>query len=158
MSGNKGRIFQINASGGGVPKYALPEARVTALGVIGDVHRNTEVHGGPERAVCLYSLEHILALQADGHPIFPGAVGENLTLAGIDWLEMKPGVQMKLGDAVLVEITRYTMPCNTISGAFLEGDYGRISQTRFPGWSRVYARVLQEGTIGVAQPAVVLSS
>ena len=37
-------------------------------------------HGGPERALCLFSLERILELQAEGHPIFPGAAGENITI------------------------------------------------------------------------------
>ncbi|MFN2109684.1 MAG: MOSC domain-containing protein, partial [Anaerolineae bacterium] len=77
-------IFQINISHGGVPKLAVRSAEVTELGLVGDTHNNTKVHGGPTRALCLYSLERILALQAEGHPIFAGSTGENLTLAGLD--------------------------------------------------------------------------
>ena len=73
-------IFQINISKGGVPKLAIREAMITVQGVEGDGHRDLKNHGGPDRAVCLYSLERILALQDEGHPIYPGAVGENITV------------------------------------------------------------------------------
>ncbi len=73
-----GRIFQINVSNGGVPKFARQQAELTPLGLVGDRQEETDVHGGPERALCLFSLERILALQAEAHPIFPGAIGENL--------------------------------------------------------------------------------
>ncbi|HSE92450.1 MAG TPA: MOSC domain-containing protein, partial [Methylomirabilota bacterium] len=79
---SQGRIVQVSVSPGGVPKRPVEAALVTALGVEGDAHRDTEHHGGPERAVCLYALEAIEALQHEGHPIVPGALGENLTVAG----------------------------------------------------------------------------
>ena len=58
-------------------------------------------HGGPDRAVCLYSLERILALQEEGHPIYPGAAGENLTLTGLDWEALQPGMTLRLGADVM---------------------------------------------------------
>lgn len=151
-----GLIFQINVSQGGVPKKAMPAARVAALGLAGDAHNDAAHHGGPERALCLYSLERIQALQAEGHPIFPGAAGENLTLSGLDWERIQPGAQLRLGNQVKVEVTRFTAPCNTIADAFLERDYGRISQTVHPGWSRVYVRVLEEGEIQAGDPVWVV--
>ena len=93
----KPSIFQINVSPGGVPKLPVRSAEVTALELVGDAHNNNVVHGGPTRAVCLYSLERILALQAEGHPIFPGATGENVTLAGVDWDAVVPGVRLQAG-------------------------------------------------------------
>ena len=150
MGERVGWIFQINASNGGVPKLSRKLGEVTINGLTGDNQANLDVHGGPERALCLYSLERILALQAEGHPIFPGSAGENLTLAGLDWSLVTPGARFQLGDGVLVQVTRYTSPCNTISGSFLKNDYSRISQKVFPGWSRVYAQVLQPGTIQVS--------
>jgi MOSC domain-containing protein YiiM len=60
-----GRIVQISVSRGGVPKTAVAEARVTALALEGDAHRDAEHHGGPEQAVCLYSMEAIGRLQAE---------------------------------------------------------------------------------------------
>lgn len=146
-----GRIFQLNTSPGGVPKLAVREAEVTELGLSGDDHKFPDIHGGPDRAVCLFSLERILELQNEGHPIFPGAVGENITVSGIDWNDVVPGQRLQLGDEVLLEITSYTSPCNSIPDSFLDGKYQRISQKVYPGYSRVYARVLRPGKIATGQ-------
>jgi len=150
-----GRIFQLNTSPGGVPKLAVREAEVTELGLSGDDHKFPDIHGGPDRAVCLFSLERILELQKEGHPIFPGAVGENVTISGIDWNDVVPGQQLQLGDQVLLEITSYTSPCNSIPDSFLDGRYQRISQKVYPGYSRVYARVLRPGKIAIGQPVTM---
>jgi len=152
-----GQIFQLNISAGGVPKLAVREGEVNELGMVGDEHRFLDIHGGPERALCLFSLERILELQAEGHPIFPGAVGENITIAGIDWQQVVPGAQLALGEEVLLEITSYTSPCNTIPASFADGQYQRILQKAHPGWSRVYARVLRAGAIRVGQKVELLN-
>jgi MOSC domain-containing protein YiiM len=149
------RIFQLNCSAGGVPKLPVREAVVTELGLIGDDHNFPDIHGGPERALCLFSLERILELQAQGHPIFPGAAGENVTVTGLDWAGLQPGDRLALGDEVLIEITRYTSPCNSMEPWFLDGNYARISQKANPGYSRVYARVLQTGRLVVGQTVTV---
>ncbi len=152
----QGRIFQINISKGGVPKLAVRQAQVTPLGLEGDQHRNMVNHGGPERALCLYSLERIQALQAEGHPVFPGSVGENLTLSGIDWEQMTPGARLRLGQQVLLEITKYTTPCSNIQESFAGKEIGRILQDKNPGWSRVYARVLSQGELTVGDGATLV--
>ena len=156
MSGG-GRIAQVSLSSGGVPKRAVPSARVTTLGLEGDVQRDREHHGGPERALCLFSLERIRALQAEGHPITPGSIGENLTLEGIDWSAVVPGTYLQLGSEVVIQVTRYTAPCLNITGSFRHRDYARVSQTRHPGDSRVYARVLREGALANGDAARILS-
>jgi MOSC domain-containing protein YiiM len=148
-----GRIVQISVSPGGVPKTAVPAAEVTAAGVEGDGHRDLEHHGGPDRAVCLFALEQIQALQAEGHAVVPGALGENVTLEHIDWSRVTPGSRLQLGDRVLLEVTRYTSPCINIKPVFVHGDYARVSEKRHPGWSRVYARVLVPGRIHAGDAA-----
>lgn len=153
----QGRIFQLNTSPGGVPKLAVREAMLTTTGLTGDVQKFPDIHGGPERALCLYSLELILELQNEGHPIFPGAVGENVTLVGIDWASLKPGVRVALGDEALIEIASYTSPCDSMTPSFSDGKFVRISQKVNPGWSRVYARVLQTGRLAVGQPVRLLN-
>ena len=60
----RGRVVQLSVSNGGVPKLPVPAARITENGLEGDAQRNLEVHGGPERAVCLFSMERIRALQS----------------------------------------------------------------------------------------------
>jgi MOSC domain-containing protein YiiM len=151
-----GRIVQLSVSNGGVPKRSVETARVTALGLDGDAHRDREHHGGPERAVCLFSMEAILELQAEGHPLVPGALGENVTVEGLDWSAVDPGARLRLGDGVLLEITRYTTPCFNIRPAFRDGDYSRVSHKRHPGRSRVYARVISTGSLRRGDPVRLL--
>jgi len=142
-----GVLASINASGGGVPKRRVSDAKVSRLGLLGDDQNDKEHHGGPERAVCVYSLERIHALQQEGHPIDVGTAGENVTLEGVDWDLVVPGVRIKLGDEVVLEVASFTTPCKTIKASFIDGRFVRISQKLHPGWSRVYARVVTEGEI-----------
>jgi MOSC domain-containing protein YiiM len=151
------RIVQISVSPGGVPKRAVPSARVTSLGVQGDAQRDHEHHGGRERALCLFSGERIRALQAEGHPIAPGSIGENLTIEGVDWNAVTPGSYLRLGHEVIAQVTRYTAPCVNITASFLGRDYSRVSQKRHPGDSRVYARVLREGSLMSGDPVQLLT-
>ena len=147
-----GRIVQINISDGGVPKLPVEQAEVTVDGLVGDRQKNLKYHGGPDRAICLWSAEIIAQLQAEGHPIAPGSSGENLTIAGLDWGALAIGTQLQLGEPdnskpVLIEITDYAQPCRTIAKYFTGRKYGRISQKRNPGTSRLYAKVLAPGKL-----------
>ena len=151
----RSHLHQISVSNGGVPKLAVPQARVTKDGVDGDRQRNLEVHGGPDRAVCVYSLEVIEALRKEGHSIVPGAAGENFTIAGFDWTHIGPGVRLTVGNEVKLEILSYTSPCKHNACWFKDEDFSRISQKKHPGWSRVYARVLAEGVVKQGDEVVV---
>ena len=150
-------VFQINVSDGGVPKLPIESAWISTAGVKGDRQRNRQVHGGPDRAVCLYSLEVIEGLRREGHSIMPGASGENLTISGLDWAALKPGDRLRVGP-VRIEIASYTAPCDHNARWFADGDFSRISQKKHPGWSRLYARVLVEGTVRPGDPVIVESS
>ncbi len=150
-------VHQINTSNGGVPKLPVAEAEVRERGVVGDRQADRVHHGHPEQALCLYSLEVIEKLQAEGHPIAPGSAGENLTLSGIDWSSVVPGVRLRIGDELEIEITDYATPCSKNAQWFADGKFGRMGQSRHPGESRVYARVVSVGTIKTGD-RVALSS
>jgi MOSC domain-containing protein YiiM len=150
------RIHQINLSDGGVPKLPVHKVEITPLGLAGDRQANTKHHGGPMRALCLYALERITALQGEGHPILPGSTGENLTLTGLDWTQVIPGTRLLLGDEAVIEITKYTLPCAKIAGSFIDGEIGRVAQEQHPGWSRVYAKVLVEGCVQTGDSVYIL--
>lgn len=143
------KIFQISLSNGGVPKLPFHRAKITADGVIGDRQNDMRRHGGKDRALCLYSLELIMKLQDEGHPIFPGSTGENLTISGLDWDRMQPGVQLRIGPAVKIELTTFTPPCGKIKGSFIDGETSRISEKENPGSARLYAKVLEPGTVHI---------
>jgi MOSC domain-containing protein YiiM len=151
-----GYVYQLNCSRGGVPKLAVAEAELTPSGLVGDVQAKPLIHGGPDRALSLYSLELIESLRAEGHPISPGTAGENVTVAGLDWSRLAPGSRLRIGDEVIVEITKYANPCPTIRGSFDGGGFKRISQKLRPGDSRLYARVLRPGRVSVGQGVRVL--
>ena len=141
-----GTLVSINVSNGGVPKRPRECCLIGENGLEGDRQRDLRYHGGPDRAVCLFSEDLISALQAEGHPISAGTIGENLTLRGIPWAEMIPGARLDIGE-VRVELTAYAAPCNNIAGSFHRRHIGRVSQQANPGWSRLYARVLKEGMV-----------
>lgn len=140
-------VHQINTSDGGVPKRPVLEAKITEGGIDGDRQRNLDVHGGPERAICLFSLELIERLQDEGHSIDAGFSGENLTLAGLDWDHLHPGMHLSIGPDVQLELTSYCAPCELNGQWFRNGAFKRISQKKNPGWSRLYAKVLHGGIV-----------
>jgi len=153
----EGYIYQLNCSDGGAVKRPVREAQLTPTGLVGDRQARTRIHGGPERALCLYALEQIRALQAEGHPIYPGSTGENVTIAGLDWSRLAPGQQLALGDEVIVELSSYANPCKSIRESFGDGKFTRISQKTHPGASRLYARVMRPGLLAVGQRVRVLN-
>jgi MOSC domain-containing protein YiiM len=153
LSPKRGRLIQINVNPeGGVPKHRVASAEVTTGGVAGDKQRDRRNHGGPQRAVSLYSYEHIQALQAEGHSITPGSTGENMTIGGLDWETLRIGSRLRIGDRLRIEITGYAAPCDNIVASFAGGEFTRISQKVHPGWSRLYAKVLAEATAHEGDP------
>ncbi len=141
-------LLSINTSNGGVPKLPRHQAQVTRDGVEGDRQRDLRHHGGPDRAVCLYSFDRIRALQAEGHPVSVGLTGENLTVAGVDWSLVTPGTRLTIGGVRLL-VTAFAVPCRNLTSCVDAGQIGRVSQKTHPGWSRVYARVEQPGPVNI---------
>jgi MOSC domain-containing protein YiiM len=152
-----GRIVQVNISHGGVPKLPIDSGTVTPLGIEGDYHNDVRDHGGPMRALCLFTVEEIERLQGEGHPTAMGTVGENITLAGIELATLIIGTRLQLGDEVRIEITGFAAPCKTIRESFNDYDFTRISHKVHPGESRVYARILREGVVRPGDSVCVLS-
>lgn len=150
-----GSLARIGTSGGGVPKQSRTEVEVDDDGLVGDEQANRLDHGRPWQALCLWSVEVIDALAAEGHPVGPGACGENLLVAGVDWSQMHPGVRLRVGDQVVVEVSGPADPCRTIGAAFTGGRFDRLDHRRHPGWSRHYGWVRTGGTVHTGA-AVVL--
>lgn len=147
-----GRIVQLSVSRGGVPKLPIAEARVGTYGIEGDRQRWKKIHGGPRRALCLFSADVIEELRAEGHPITAGATGENVTIAGVDWASIGGGTRLALGE-VIAEVTLAAEPCKQIAAAFLQRDFRRIDVSR--GVTRWYARVVREGIVRVGDRVAV---
>jgi MOSC domain-containing protein YiiM/GNAT superfamily N-acetyltransferase len=153
-----GRVLQVNVSDGGVPKLPVERAWVGRVGLDGDAHHDRTEHGGPHRAVCLFGIEAIERLQAEGHPVEPGSVGENLTTAGVEWSLLPVGTRARIGDELELELASSTTPCATQTHNFSDGNFNRILIDRHPSDSRMYARVLHEGEVRAGDPILVLDA
>lgn len=154
-----GELVRVSTSGGGVPKSEVEAAEVGPRGLVGDHQATRRHHGRPFQAVCLYSLEVIRALAAEGHPIGPGAVGENLTLSGLDWALVRPGQRIAVGATdprVVLEVSAFAPPCRSIANAFGDRDFSRIDHDLHPGWARAYAWVLRGGRVRAGEPVVLV--
>lgn len=151
-----GILKQINRSNGGLPKRAvagpvmLQEDRVA-----GDQWRNTNIHGGPAKAVLMASAEFIDDLVARGFPVFYGAIGENLTVSGLDPHMWRAGQRYRVGQDAIIELTTLRTPCGNLD-VYTPGVKAEMYDARCnagdiaaPHWGHggFYARVVRPGLI-----------
>jgi hypothetical protein len=149
-----GTVAAVNTSGGGVPKASIGAADVDFTGVVGDRQAARQHHGRPWQALCLWSTEVIDDLRDEGHPIGLGDAGENLTVRGVDWTTIRPGTLLRIG-SMRAEVSAYAEPCTKNGQWFADGDSRRIDHARHPGWSRVYATVLEPGRVAEGDDVLV---
>lgn len=144
-----GLLLSVNTSPGGVPKRPVGSGQMGKRAVSGDGHDKPEpIHGTLEQAACLYPFEAIERVRTDGHQAFPGAYGENFTIAGLDWGGLRRGDTMRIGrGGPLLLLTDFATPCDTQARWFTGGKYGRISARAHPEDARWYASVLEEGPV-----------
>ena len=133
----------------GLPKTPVDSAFISHKGMQGDynVYRQEEREGDPDSAILLFPMETIRELNAEGWPIKPGDLGENLTTSGIKYQDFAVGTRLAIRD-VRLQVSRACDPCDNLlllpyvgatkGPAFLKLMLGRR------GW---YARVLAEGSV-----------
>ncbi len=149
-----GTVTQINTSEGGVPKRPVAGGTITAAGLAGDRQADRKHHGRPFQALCLWSSEVIAELAADGHPIEPGFAGENLTLSGVRWADLRPGTTLRIGTAE-AELFYPAVPCAKQAGWFTDGDFSRLHHENHPEWTRWYGWVRKPGEVRPGSEVVV---
>src|SRR4051812_46891684 len=110
----RGTLTPLNVSPGGMPKTPILLARVPRGGVEGDRQKNKKYHGGPDRAVCLYSEELYAWLQSQDVNVKPGDVGENFTTRDFNLMSLSVGDRLKVGEC-LIEITNVRIPCRNLN-------------------------------------------
>ena len=150
----QGVIVQVSVSFGGLPKRAVSGGLITPLGIQGDLHAHTAIHGGPRKAILIVASEAIDELIARGYPLFHGALGENLTTSGLTIRDIRIGDQLRAGGATL-EITMPRSPCSglDIYGESLKGEISddrvRALDYTSPRWgmSGFYASVVEPGPV-----------
>jgi len=164
-----GKILQVNVSLGGVPKRPILSGKLSRTGFAGDTFAHPRIHGGPQQAVLLLANEVIEELAQLGYPVYPGALGENLTTSGLPSRYWRAGQQFHVGSA-RVELTKPRAPCLTLN-VYGFGNAGLpIQKVIYDagvkrgdpssdcwGKSGFYARVIQEGEITANDPIVLES-
>lgn len=150
---SEGAVVALHLGDGGVPKRAVRFAEIDHGGVVGDQQATRRHHGAPWQALCLWSEEVIAAFAAGGHPIGPGYAGENITIAGLHWGDVRPGVRLSIG-TVLCEVSSYAVPCRQNAAWFADRNFDRIHHRHGPV-SRMYATVLTPGSVTVGDRVVV---
>jgi MOSC domain-containing protein YiiM len=158
-----GTILSINISPGGVPKWPVARAELTFTGIRGDAHAHPRIHGGPAKAILLITAEGLDELRAVGYGVYPGALGENFTTAGLDRRNIRIGSRFRTGESI-IEIASMRVPCATLD-VYNERDLPPIQQALFdkqvksgdassPRWGLggFYARVLIEGKVRAGDP------
>jgi MOSC domain-containing protein YiiM len=109
-----GVVVQVSISPGGVPNRPIERGDVTLRGIVGDGWRHPAFHGIPKRAILLMTAEGLDEIKAMGFPVYPGALGENLTTSGLDRRVLRPGQRFRCGSAV-IRLTEIRFPCGAIN-------------------------------------------
>lgn len=149
---SEGTVQHLHLGNGGLPKRGVEHVDVEWRGVVGDRQASRAHHGRPWQALCIWSVEAIARHRANGHTVAPGFAGENVTVAGLPWHDVTPGVRLQLG-SVRCEVTDFAFPCKQNAGWFADGDFMAMHHERGP--SRVYATVVAPGAISVGDPAIL---
>jgi MOSC domain-containing protein YiiM len=138
-------LVQLNVSRGGMPKLPIESARVTVDGVEGDWQKTRKYHGGPDRAICLYSEELYEFLRDKGVDLVNGSVGENFTTRGLDLQALGVGDRVRVGECV-IETTKVRVPCHQLR------KWDQDLPELIVGHSGWVAKVVQEGVVRVGDP------
>lgn len=125
------------------------DGRIVAgkLNMDGDRQADLSVHGGIDKAVYAYPIEHYDFWRSTiaGVVLPPGSFGENLTVEGLTEENIFVGDCLRIGTAELI-VTQPRTPCYKLAAKF--GSISIVRQFLESGFSGFYLAVLREGDIG----------
>lgn len=125
--------------------------RLRRLNLDGDRQADLAVHGGPEKAVYVYPLEHYPFWQEElGAELQSGVFGENLTVEGLPLEdEIALGDRFRAGTAELV-VTQPRLPCYKLGLRF--GREEMVKEFLASGRTGYYLAVETEGSVEAGDP------
>ena len=130
----------------GTRKTCVDEALlVKDHGIAGDAHA-----GDWHRQVSLLASESIAQMRAKGLDVTFGDFAENIATSGIDWTTVPVGTRVKLGAAVLVEITQIGKECVKKCAIYYQA--GDCIMPR----EGVFARVIEGGIVRPGDAITIL--
>ena len=146
-----GRVRLLPGSDAQSGIFKTPADRPLRLGLEGfegDEQADWRVHGGAEKAVHHYPLDHypLWCEELGDLPALgtPGSFGENISVAGLTEVTVAVGDIFRLGTA-LVQVSQGRQPCWKLDLRFNVPDMARRTQkTGRTGW---YYRVLEPGLV-----------
>jgi MOSC domain-containing protein YiiM len=124
---------------------------ITADGIEGDFNRwrTEKAAGDPDQAVLLLPEETPAQLRAEGWPVHPGDLGENLLLAGLADGALAPGVRVRAGEVEL-EVSKRCDPCVVLYGLpYVGAERGAAFVRALRGRRGWFARVIRGGVLRV---------
>jgi MOSC domain-containing protein YiiM len=127
---------------------------LTPTGFEGDVQADLRYHGGPDKAVCCYPVEH----RGDweelvGQPLPHGAFGENLSTEGLLEADLHVGDVLRAGTAT-VQVSQPRGPCYKLAARWGKRTLpGRMAKEQRSGW---YLRVLRVGAVAAGDELVLI--
>ncbi len=114
-------------------------------GLLGDGFADKVHHGGSDKAICVYSIDHFPFWEKElGRKLSPGAFGENLSISNLDETSAHIGDIFRIGDAE-VQVTQPRQPCHKLNKIFRYQAMACKVQTT--GYSGFYMRVLKPGWV-----------
>ena len=124
---------------------------INTLGVIGDEQADLSVHGGLEKAIYVYPLEHYPFWNAllsrelkTPFDLQPGAMGENFSITGLLEADIFVGDALQIGDLEFV-VTKLREPCFKFNAKMrYKGAAKAMLQSGYCGW---YMRVITPGKL-----------
>jgi MOSC domain-containing protein YiiM len=153
---NVGLPAPLPGDGGGVLSGIVKapvagRVRVGRTNLDGDGQADLTVHGGPDKAVYAYPLQHYAAWAADlgRDDLVTGIFGENLTLEGADEQDVLVGDRFRVGTALL-EVSQPRIPCFKLG--IRMGDPHFLAPFLRSGRTGFYLRVLEEGHLAAGDP------
>ena len=130
----------------GTIKQIVKEALVIAdHGIKGDAHA-----GSWHRQVSFLAGESIEHARRQGMDVTFGDFAENIATSGIDWVSIPVGAQIKLGDAVQVEVTQIGKECHKKCAIYYQA--GDCIMPR----EGIFARVINGGIIRTGDAISIL--
>ncbi len=133
-----GRILAVSISGRkGEKKHNIERATlITDHGIENDAHA-----GDWHRQVSLLAIESIGKIRAKGIDVNPGDFAENLTTQGIRLWDLPVRQRIRIGDAVLAEVTQIGKECHDRCAIFKQ-----VGDCVMPR-EGIFVRILEGGEI-----------
>jgi MOSC domain-containing protein YiiM len=126
------------------------QVTLRALGFDGDGVADKKNHGGIDKAICVYSLDHYPFWEKIlGIKVPAAAFGENLSVSNLKEDDVCIGDIFLLGTAA-VQISQPRQPCKTLAARYGRNDLAKLVVNS--GFTGFYFRVLQEGIVEMGTP------